>query len=347
MYENGDAQPRRKLRRSHASDPDGANLGLYPPPPLFRKLVRDWAEGAFRPRPIKGGRGFESSLFLSAAEPSAGGCWFWGLFVLSSCESQLFLEPFPSHTSMMSLQWAAVATFLYAEVLLVFLLCIPFISATRWQKIFKSRLVKLLVIYGNTFFVVLIIILVLLFLDAIREIRKYDDVTEKVNLQNNPGAVEHFHMKLFRAQRNLYIAGFSLLMAFLLRRLITLISQHATILASNEAFKKQAEGASDAAKKYMEENDKLKKELKLAGVEVADLDIKSIGAEEENLTLQAEVKKLQDELTSTKKALNKADNEALAMRKQAEGLTVEYDRLLKEHGKLQASCEGQKDKKDE
>ncbi|XP_032065213.1 B-cell receptor-associated protein 31 isoform X2 [Thamnophis elegans] len=202
---------------------------------------------------------------------------------------------------MMSLQWAAVATFLYAEVILVFLLCIPFISATRWQKIFKSRLVHLLVIYGNTFFVVLIIILVLLFLDAIREIQKYDDVTEKVNLQNNPGAVEHFHMKLFRAQRNLYIAGFSLLMAFLLRRLITLISQHATTLASNEAFKKQAEGASDAAKKYMEENDKLKKQLKLAGVEVADLDIKSIGAEEENRTLQAEVKKLQDDLASAKK----------------------------------------------
>lgn len=42
-------------------------------------------------------------------------------------------------------------------------------------------------------------------------------------------------------------------------------------------------------------------ELKLAGVEVADLDIKSIGAEEENRTLHAEVKKLQDDLTSTKK----------------------------------------------
>lgn len=49
--------------------------------------------------------------------------------------------------------------------------------------------------------------------DAVREIQKYDDVTEKVNLQNNPGAVEHFHMKLFRAQRNLYIAGFSLLLS--------------------------------------------------------------------------------------------------------------------------------------
>ncbi|KAH0628785.1 hypothetical protein JD844_010305 [Phrynosoma platyrhinos] len=247
----------------------------------------------------------------------------------------------------MSLQWATVATFLYAEVLLVFLLCIPFISATRWQKIFKSRFVQLVVAYGNTFFVVLIVILILLFLDAIREIRKYDDVTEKVNLQNNPGAVEHFHMKLFRAQRNLYIAGFSLLMAFLLRRLVTLISQHATVLASNEAFKKQAEGASDAAKKYMEENDKLKKQLKLAGVEVADLDTRGAGAEEENKSLQAEVKKLKEELAATKKALEKADNEALAMRKQAEGLTKEYDRLLDEHAKLQASHDGPKDKKEE
>uniref|UniRef100_A0A8C0AG69 B-cell receptor-associated protein n=1 Tax=Bos mutus grunniens TaxID=30521 RepID=A0A8C0AG69_BOSMU len=159
----------------------------------------------------------------------------------------------------MSLQWTAVATFLYAEVFAVLLLCIPFISPKRWQKIFKSRLVELVVTYGNTFFVVLIVILVLLVIDAVREIRKYDDVTEKVNLQNNPGAVEHFHMKLFRAQRNLYIAGFSLLLSFLLRRLVTLISQQATLLASNEAFKKQAESASDAAKKYMEENDLLKK----------------------------------------------------------------------------------------
>lgn len=248
---------------------------------------------------------------------------------------------------MMSLQWAAVATFLYAEVFLVFLLCIPFISATRWQKIFKSRLVGLIVVYGNTFFVVLIVILVLLFLDAVREIRKYDDVTEKVNLQNNPGAVEHFHMKLFRAQRNLYIAGFSLLMAFLLRRLVTLLSQQATILASNEAFKKQAEGASDAAKKYMEENDKLKKELKLAGGEAGELNLKGAGTEEEKKKLEVEVKKLKDELASTKKALEKSESEALAMRKQAEGLTKEYDRLLDEHAKLQATRESPKDKKEE
>lgn len=41
--------------------------------------------------------------------------------------------------------------------------------------------------------------------------RKYS-VTEKVDLSNNPVAVEHIHMKLFRAQRNEYIAGFALLL---------------------------------------------------------------------------------------------------------------------------------------
>ncbi|XP_025789501.1 B-cell receptor-associated protein 31 isoform X1 [Puma concolor] len=246
----------------------------------------------------------------------------------------------------MSLQWTAVATFLYAEVFAVLLLCIPFISPKRWQKIFKSRLVELVVMYGNTFFVVLIVILVLLVIDAVREIRKYDDVTEKVNLQNNPGAMEHFHMKLFRAQRNLYIAGFSLLLSFLLRRLVTLISQQATLLASNEAFKKQAESASEAAKKYMEENDQLKKEAAAGGVKLDGRDAEEkVG--EENRSLKAELKKLKDELDISKQKLEKAENEALAMRKQSEGLTKEYDRLLEEHAKLQAAVDGPTDKKEE
>lgn len=47
--------------------------------------------------------------------------------------------------------------------------------------------------------------------DAFREVRKYS-VTEKVDLANHPTAIEHIHMKLFRAQRNEYIAGFALLL---------------------------------------------------------------------------------------------------------------------------------------
>ncbi|KPP59680.1 B-cell receptor-associated protein 31-like [Scleropages formosus] len=237
----------------------------------------------------------------------------------------------------MSLQWTAVATFLYAEVFAVLLLCVPFISPQRWHKIFKSRLVKAITTYGNTYFMVVIGILVFLLIDAFREVRKYS-VTDKVDLSNNPVAIEHIHMKLFRAQRNEYIAGFALLLCLLLRRLATLLSQQATMMASNEAFKKQAEGASDAARKYMEENDKLQEKLRDAGIAVPDVGKKAGGGvEEENKKLNEEVKKLKDELDTTKQALQKSDSDVKAMKKQAENLTVEYDRLLEEHAKLQVS----------
>ncbi|KAL1021634.1 hypothetical protein UPYG_G00015890 [Umbra pygmaea] len=247
----------------------------------------------------------------------------------------------------MSLQWTAVATFLYAEVFFLFLLCLPFISPKRWSKIFKSRLVQMIVLYGNTYFIVILAILVFLLIDAFREVRKYS-VTETVDLNNNPVAVDHIHMKLFRAQRNEYIAGFALLLCLLLRRLTTLLSQQATMMASNEAFKKQAEGASDAAKKYMEENDKLQQKLRDAGIAVPEVGKKTsaVGGEVENKTLKAEVQSLKEELEATKKVLQKSDNDVKAMKKQAENLTVEYDRLLNEHSKLQASTDAQsQDKK--
>uniref|UniRef100_A0A673GI33 Endoplasmic reticulum transmembrane protein n=1 Tax=Sinocyclocheilus rhinocerous TaxID=307959 RepID=A0A673GI33_9TELE len=224
----------------------------------------------------------------------------------------------------MSLQWTAVATFLYAEVFAVLLLCVPFISPKRWSKFFKSRLVTVITTYGNTAFIVIICILVFLLVDAFREVRKYS-VTEKVDLSNNPVAIEHIHMKLFRAQRNEYIAGFALLLCLLLRRLATLLSQQATLMASNEAFKKQAEGANDAAKKYMEENEKLQ--------EVSELCMKMPGsydAAKKNIILC-----ICTYCLLVCAALQKSDSDVKAMKKQAENLTAEYDRLLEEHGRLQ------------
>uniref|UniRef100_A0A3Q3W8A0 Endoplasmic reticulum transmembrane protein n=1 Tax=Mola mola TaxID=94237 RepID=A0A3Q3W8A0_MOLML len=219
----------------------------------------------------------------------------------------------------MSLQWMAVATFLYVEVFFVLLLCIPFISPKRWNKIFKSWIIQTVARYGNTWFMVAIAILVFLLIDAFREVRKYS-VTEKVDLTNNPTAIEHIHMKLFRAQRNQYIAGFALLLFLLLRRIATLLSQQASLMASNEAFKKQAEGASMAAKKYMDENELLQE--------------KGPGPQEENMSLKEEMKTIKEELDTTKKALQKSESDVRAMKTQAENLTVEYDRLLDEHSKL-------------
>ncbi|KAJ8782108.1 hypothetical protein J1605_001972 [Eschrichtius robustus] len=119
----------------------------------------------------------------------------------------------------------------------------------------------------------------------------------------------------------------------------------ATLLASNEAFKKQAESASEAAKKYMEENDQLKKEA-AGGVKLDGKDAE-VKVEEENRSLKADLQSLKDKLAVNKQKLEKAENEALAMRKQSEGLTKEYDRLLEEHAKLQAAVDGPTDKKEE
>ena len=49
------------------------------------------------------------------------------------------------------------------------------------------------------------------FADSIKETRKYSKIeATPTDLQNNPQAEMLAHMKLFRAQRNLYISGFSL-----------------------------------------------------------------------------------------------------------------------------------------
>ncbi|KAG7454553.1 hypothetical protein MATL_G00261010 [Megalops atlanticus] len=56
----------------------------------------------------------------------------------------------------------------------------------------------------------MIIILIVLFLDAVREVRKYSGVQHGKDAKLHLHMFDHLHMKLFCAQRNLYISGFSL-----------------------------------------------------------------------------------------------------------------------------------------
>lgn len=46
-------------------------------------------------------------------------------------------------------------------------------------------------------------------LDAIREVRKYSARDAGTAAKMQPNMYDHLHMKLFRAQRNLYISGFA------------------------------------------------------------------------------------------------------------------------------------------
>lgn len=68
----------------------------------------------------------------------------------------------------MSLYWTLIAGFLYAEIALLFLLILPFISTRMWHKIFKSRMIKSLENQLVYYFYVLVAILVLFFVGKMR-----------------------------------------------------------------------------------------------------------------------------------------------------------------------------------
>ncbi|XP_067420555.1 B-cell receptor-associated protein 29 [Emydura macquarii macquarii] len=243
----------------------------------------------------------------------------------------------------MTFQWTAVATFLYTEIGVILLLCIPFISPLRWQKIFMIPLWNKIANYWNKAFLTIIVLLIVLFLDAIREVKKYSaaHMTEKVaNINTN--AFDHIQMKLFRSQRNLYISGFSLFLWLVLRRTITLITQLAKEMGIQVALGIQVTNTNEAAGKYMEENEKLKQALNEKGKGESELAL-----EEANKKLRQETEKLKAELKTTSNALSKAKNEVTVVKKQSEGLKREYDRLIKEHERLQDLLEEEDDKKDQ
>ncbi|KFP13668.1 B-cell receptor-associated protein 29, partial [Egretta garzetta] len=231
----------------------------------------------------------------------------------------------------MTFQWTAVAAFLYGEMGVVILLCLPFISPLRWQKIFMFPLWSKLAVFWNKMFLTIIVLLIVLFFDAIREVRKYSSihVNEKaVNVNTN--AFDHIQLKLFRSQRNLYLSGFSLFLWLVLRRTVTLITQLAKGMTSHAALEMQVNDATEAAKKYMAENERLQEALCEKG---SSRKKESVEATEERL--KKEVEHLKAELQKTSNALHKANNEVSTVKKQCGGLKRDYDHLMKEYERLQ------------
>jgi B-cell receptor-associated protein 31 len=123
-------------------------------------------------------------------------------------------------------------------------------------------------------------------------------------------------MRLFRAQRNFYISGFSIFLTLVIRRLVTLISTQATLIAQSEASMKQAQSATATARTLLSQKDDSPAGQKKPE-DAGELDV-----------LKKKCKDLEAELTREKK-----DKEAL--KSQAESLNREYDRLTEEYSKLQ------------
>jgi len=244
----------------------------------------------------------------------------------------------------MTLQWTFVASVLYLEIFLISCFMLPFINPKTWQRVFRSGLVNWLSKYSKIYFYVFIAILVLLFSESVREVLKYSEPVDGDELRRYPEAETVLHMKLFRAQRNMYIAGFAMFLWAILRRLVVLIANEATLMAESEASFRQAQSATAAAQALLDEksdaddNKKNASKVKKTEEESAKTEPSSGG----------ELKAAMVELEDTKEKLYKAQIEFDSMKKQAESTNKEYDRLLLEHEKLQvklAQVEGEGDKK--
>lgn len=157
----------------------------------------------------------------------------------------------------MSLVWTLIAAFLYTEIAVVLLLVLPGISPYKWNRFFKSKFLAMLAQQAHLYFFLIMGVLVLFLLEAIREMRKYSNIDNTGDVHLN---VEMQHsMRLFRAQRNFYISGFAIFLVLVIRKLVTLISAQANLLAQSEASMKQAQSATAAARSLLtEKTDKAK-----------------------------------------------------------------------------------------
>lgn len=221
----------------------------------------------------------------------------------------------------MSLVWSLIASFLYVEICIVLLLVLPVASAQRWQRFFKSRFLAMLRSQAQTYFYLLLFVLILFLLEAIREMRKYSHQADPAAEQHLNVGMQH-SMRLFRAQRNFYISGFAIFLSLVIRRLISLITTQAQLLAQCEASMKQAQSATVAARSLLTE--KAKEE---AGSDKPKPSAPS-GDEINVDELKKRIAELESDLARERK-----DKEA--MKSQSESLNREYDRLTEEYSKLQ------------
>lgn len=171
-------------------------------------------------------------------------------------------------------------------------------------------------------------------------------------------------MRLFRAQRNFYISGFSLFLSLVIRRLVILISDQANLQAQSEASMRQAQSATTAAKSLLaqkgeeaqnDSNEAHDKEVTLKSKMFLnkrfpsnEMILKQKLKYILSLFMLLQITELKKKISSLedKLSIEKEDKETL--KKQSENLAKEYDRLAEEHSKLQKKLTiGTGDKKDD
>lgn len=119
----------------------------------------------------------------------------------------------------------------------------------------------------------------------------------------------------------------------MLKRLLALISQQAQLIAENQAIKQQAESASRAASQFLNAS-----APPAPGDEKKDRR-KSESSDKAHAELERQLLIKNEELDDMKKSLEVAKVNLEAMKKQAQSVSDEYDKLLKEHAVVQDKLE--------
>lgn len=162
-------------------------------------------------------------------------------------------------------------------------------------------------------------------------------------------------MRLFRAQRNFYISGFAIFLCMVIRRLVSLITTQAQLLAQSEASMKQAQSATTAARSLMtqqkdgddkpKDGDKPKPSAPSADEVKVRVNrniffcylllIWRIDNLNRAVIVIVQVDELKQRIAELEGELTRERKDKEAMKSQSESLNREYDRLTEEYSKLQ------------
>lgn len=158
-------------------------------------------------------------------------------------------------------------------------------------------------------------------IESVREFHKYSGKVR--NDERYPGSAAFYEdqMRLFRGQRNFYISGFALFSLFIIKRLVTLLSQQAMLQADAEASRKQAENISKHVETLTSAASSSSKKASPK---------KEASPENENLLLD-----MKEKIAELGQQNEKLEKQLHALKKQAEATNKEYDRLTGEYSELQ------------
>ncbi|KAF6767929.1 hypothetical protein AHF37_11375 [Paragonimus kellicotti] len=237
--------------------------------------------------------------------------------------------------------WHLTAGFLYAEMFTVFLFMLPLFSSRTWSRFFKIGWVQKVAEFSHYYFNFFLVLLGMVLVEALRQVMNQRSAYETLKSHPSdlrPETESLFLMRMFRAQRNLYIAGFALFMWFVFRRLVRLISEHAQMAASQEASLKQAASATAAAERMLNtsgEDDVSSTGYRLGLMTIRFAPRRRLISSEIVKRLKGEVETLTKKLESETEAHQLTKQDLSTLKKQSMQTAQEYDRVSTECQELQ------------